>query len=68
MKKDMLKEFNEELDYIIKTSYNGNLDTKTLTNFNQDRDCFNRYIDMQSNAAEKAGFKGIADKMRKQKL
>lgn len=63
-----IKEFNKELEYIINTSVNGSTDYRELASFNQDYDCFNRYIDMQANEANKNGFPGIAQEMRKQKL
>jgi hypothetical protein len=33
--------------------------------FNYDPECFNRYIDMQANAAKADGFPGVAGDMRK---
>ena len=57
-----------ELLYIEMKSVGGKDDPRTLTNFNQDKDCFNRYIDMQANGAEREGFAEIAEGMRKQKL
>jgi hypothetical protein len=65
---ETIKEFNDELNYIKETSYSGSADWRTLTSFNQDFDCFNRYVEMQAQQAENAGFKGIAEDMRKQKL
>ena len=57
-----------ELLYIEIKSINGKDDPGTLTNFNKNKDCFNRYIDMQANSAEREGLPEIAEGMRKQKL
>jgi hypothetical protein len=35
--------------------------------FNRDPECFNRYIDMQANAAREDGFPGIANDMLRYK-
>ena len=66
MKGDIMKtqnEFNEELQYIMNRH-----EDKDLTSFNNDKDCFNRYVDMQSNSAKREGFNKIASQMLFHKL
>jgi hypothetical protein len=56
------KEWMEELEY-IETTY---ID-KNLSNFNNDNDCFKRYVKMQAKFAAADGYGEIAEGMKKYK-
>jgi hypothetical protein len=64
MKAKDIEAYREELEYIMVVSAAGATDWRTLEKFNKDFSCFNRYVGMQADAAERDGFKGIAESMR----
>jgi len=51
-------------DYLKELDYINSVDPDELAkNFNNDPECFNSYIKMQSNAAKAAGYPAIAEDM-----